>query len=254
MALLAGACQRQEPGATTETGAHTTGSETGSPTSAASDTTGPPPPPPPTACAEATDLTAAPRTIGDAVAFINQLPRPLSLDCVLERLERPLALAATTSVISLQPAAGERSPRLFLFSGDLIMSVAVDGHGVDLLEFGELVGPTTSIKAEIKFPLAGPLALQDPFARIYDRSGGTNCAICHRGETASPNYPLAFASDALRFTDSEAVPLADLRGEHERCDPMAEPDRCARLAAVFDHGPVEHAAFPEHMPTIFDYE
>jgi hypothetical protein len=245
------ACQRPEPGET-ETGARTTGPASDGGSSTASATTDAPSPP--TACVEPTTVTGAPRTIGEAVAFINALPRPLTLDCVLERLERPLALAATRSVVSLQPAAGERSPRLFLFAGDLFMSVAVDGHGVDLLEFGELVGAGRSIKAEIKFPVEGELALEAPFSRIYDGVGGTNCAICHRGESAAPEYPLAFASDALRFPDAEAVPLADLRREYERCDPLAEPARCARLTAVFGHGPVEPGAFAADLLTIYDYE
>lgn len=256
-AVLVGGCHGVEPGASV-TGTSTTGSASGGSTSAASETgdetTGAPLPPPPTACAEATTRTGAPRTIGEAVAFINELPRPLTLDCVLERLERPLAVAATKSVISLQPAVGEHSPRLFLFAGELLMSVAVDGHGVELLEFGEFVGPARTIKAEIEFPLAGPLAEDAPFSRIFDGVDGTHCAICHRGETAAPEYPLAFASDALRFPVLEGVALADLRGEYERCDPDAQPERCARLTALFGHGPVEPAAFAESLPTIYDYE
>lgn len=205
----------------------------------------------PTACAEVTTLTAAPRTIGEAVEFINALPRPLTLDCFLERLERPLAIAATSGVISLQPAVGRHSPRVFLFSGELIMSIAIDGDpGNNLLEFGEVVGPTRSIKAEIQFPLADPVAATAPFERILD-GDGTVCGFCHRDETAAPDYPGAFASAALQLVAYDEVTLADIRDEYERCDPAAQPERCARFAALLGHGEVEQAAFPGEFPTIF---
>lgn len=207
--------------------------------------------PTPTACAEITTLTAAPRTIGEAVEFINALPRPLTLDCFLERLERPLAIAATGGVISLQPAKGRKSPRVFLFSGELIMSIAVDGDpGSTLLEFGEVVEPTRSIKAEIQFPLADPVTAAAPFERIQD-TNGTTCGFCHRDETAAPGYPGAFASAALQLVAYDEVTVADMRDEYERCDPAAEPGRCARFAALLGHGEVEQAAFPSEFPTIF---
>ena len=227
---------------------------TGEAIDATAPTTGEPLPPP-TACAEPTSLTASPRTIGEAIAFINELPQPLTLDCFLERLERPLAIAATRSMISLQPAVGDTSPRLFLFLGDeLVLSVAVDGHGFDLLEFGELVAPTRSIKGEVAFPLDDLLAYDAPFTRIFDGVDGTNCGICHAEEVAEPRYPQAFVSDALRFPDFEEVAFAVVRDAYEHCDPAAQPERCARLTALFGHGPVEAAAFPETMPTIYDYD
>lgn len=256
--LLALAAACNGGASTPEPGATQPGTSTGDPTTTGTPGTTAPttgePPPPPTACAEPTDLTASPRTIGEAVAFINGLPQPLTLDCFLERLERPLAIAATKSVISLQPAVGEASPRLFLFAGELVMSVAVDGHGFDLLEFGELVAPTRSIKGEIAFPLADAIAHDAPFTRIFDGEDGTGCGICHGSEAPAPEYPQAFVSDALRFPDFETVAFADLRREYERCDPAVQPERCARLTALFGHGPVEPAAFPESMPTIYDYE
>lgn len=209
-------------------------------------------PPTPSACPGGTTLTASPRTIGEAVEFINALPRPLALDCFLERLERPLLLAATSGVISLQPAVGRQSPRVFLFSGELIMSVAVDGDpGDTLLEFGEVVGPARSIKAELAFPLDGEVSAAAPFERIQDTASQTKCAICHRDEAAAPEYPGAFASAALQMVAFDEVPLADMREEYERCDAMADPRRCARLAALLGHGDVVQAAFPAEFPTIY---
>lgn len=252
---LAAACNGGAPGsAATPASTSSGGPSTGEATDPAPLTTGEPLPPP-TACAEPTSLTGSPRTIGEAVAFINELPQPLTLDCFLERLERPLAIAATRSMISLQPAVGDANPRLFLFMGEeLVLSVAVDGHGFDLLEFGELVAPTRSIKAEIAFPLDDLLAYDAPFTRIFDGVDGTNCGVCHAEEVAEPRYPQAFVSDALRFPDFEEVAFAVVREQYEDCDPTAQPERCARLTALFGHGPVEAAAFPATMPTIYDYE
>ena len=211
--------------------------------------------PPPTACASATTVLGSPRTIGEVIAFINTLPRPVTLDCFLERLERPLAITSTSSIISVQPAVGEHSPRVFLFVGDaLVLSITVgDYHGFDLLEFGEVIAPARTIKGEIAFPVEAPLAASAPFRRVLDSGGAaTTCALCHRDEAAVPDYPLAFASTMLRFREEEAVTLAALRDEHERCDPLVQPLRCARLTALLGHGPVEAAAFSADLPTIYE--
>lgn len=206
------------------------------------------------ACAEPTTVVGRPRSIAEAVAFINELPRPVTLDCFLERLERPLALNATSSVVSLQPALGSASPRIFLFEDDLIMSVAVDGDpGRFLLEFGELVGEGRSIKAEVAFPVGASLELGDAFERVRD-GDGTLCGVCHGGETASDRYPGAFSSDAFAFRDQERVPLEMLMSRWESCDRKAEPERCERLDALLDHGDVREADFPPGLPTIYDYE
>ncbi len=232
--------------------ASTDGSTTSSTVSDGADSTAAEPPP--TACAEPTDVVGAPQTIGEAVAFIDQLPRPVSLDCFVERLERPLPLNATFSTVSLQPAVGSASPRVFVFYGDLIMSVAVSGDGRQLLEFGELVSDTQSIKAELEFPIAGAVSTVEAMERVLDVTG-TKCRLCHGSEDPSDAYEMAFVSDALRFReDVERVSLTDLRAEYEACDAQVEPERCARLDALFGFGEVVDAEFPESLQTIYDYE
>lgn len=235
----------------------TTGSESGGSGEGGEASTGVVDEAPPTACAAATTVVGSPRTISEAVEYINALPRPLTLDCVLERLARPLAITSTRSVVSLQPAVGSHSPRVFIFLGsELVVTITVgDMHGFDLLEFGEVVAPARSIKAEVGFPVEAPLDASAPFLRVRERGGeNTNCAICHRGEAAAPEYPFAFASNVLRFPVEEEVTLDALRDEHARCDPLVQPRRCARLTALFGHGPVESAAFPDDLPTIYDQE
>lgn len=198
-------------------------------------------------------MVGAPQTLAEAVAFVDALPRPLNLDCVLQQLERPLALNATHSTVSLQPAVGAQSPRVFIFYGDLIMSVAVDGDGRDLLEFGELVSETQSIKGELEFPLEGPITVTDATERILDTMG-TKCRLCHGSESPSQAYPMAFVSDALAFRTIERVELSRLHEERAACDPEAEPERCVRLDALLGFGAVVDAEFPETLQTIYDYE
>src|SRR5437868_4300008 len=107
---------------------------------------------PPSRCQPPSGTSGAPRTIMEVTALANALPHPLALTCFLEALERPLDLHAALSTVSLQPAPNPRSPRIFLFTGDVIMSVAPDGLGQSLLEIGQLVAPDRSLKAELKFP------------------------------------------------------------------------------------------------------
>lgn len=204
-------------------------------------------PPPP-------GVSATPTTIAQTVELINALPRPASLDCFLESLDRPLRITSTVSTVSLQPADGARSPRVFLFSGDLVMSVAIDGDGKHLLEFGEPVTPTRSLKAEIAFPLTDTLPVEAPFTRVME-GDGTSCGLCHGSEEPAMNGPVpeAFVSDALRFRDDELVELDALEAEWQACDPDLEPERCARLDAIFGHGEVLDQPFSADLPTIYDY-
>ncbi len=194
-----------------------------------------------------------PATIAATVDLINSLPRPVTVECFLESLDRPLYAEATRSVISLQPALGNRSPRVFLITTGLIMSWVPDGKGARLVEFGEFVTPTRTLKGEIAFPVMAELGPAAPYSSI--KSGtGTTCRFCHREEERALTIPFAdaFISGAFRPDWRSRVELADLRNERVMCDPVAEPDRCALLRAFFDHGPVEPREFPPGVPTIFE--
>src|SRR5689334_21320856 len=65
--------------------------------------------PPPARCRPPSGVSGTPRTIFEVAALANALPHPLSLTCFLESLDRPLALHAAVSTISLQPAPAARS-------------------------------------------------------------------------------------------------------------------------------------------------
>src|SRR5688572_8672144 len=108
----------------------------------------------------------SPHSIPDAVEWINAQPKPLSLPCFLEALDRPLALYATESIFGAQPAVGKRSPRMFLFAEPLIMTITPEGRGSHLLEFGERRSETTSLKGEIVFPVEAELEPSAPYERV----------------------------------------------------------------------------------------
>lgn len=205
-------------------------------------------------CTPPDGVSGSPGTIAQAVELINALPRPLSLECFIEALDRPLAITATTSTVSLQPAVGHESPRVFTFTGDLVMSIAIAGKGAALLELGEPAGENRSLKAEVEFPLDDELPIESPFERTLRPGPVSTCGVCHAYEEPAVDAPapMAFTSEALRFRDEELVDLETLRAEWTACDKDAEPARCARLDAFFAHGDVVHQPFDPGLPTIYE--
>jgi hypothetical protein len=179
-------------------------------------------------------------------------PDGLTIPCLVESLPRPLAALATKSTFSVQPAAGPRSPRMFLFSGNLVMSIVPAGNGRHLLELAEFTSPTRSIKGEIAFPLTAPLSASTPYDRVL-LAPGTRCGFCHGSEQPALDVTAAqtFDSDVLRPPSSELVSLPYLQSETLVCDPKVEPDRCAMLTAVFSHGEVDEHQFSPMASTIF---
>jgi hypothetical protein len=210
------------------------------------------PPPAADPCLSATP-SAAPASVTEVVDLVNTLPKPTALSCLLSSLPGPLPLVATRSVFSAQPAVGQRSPRIFLLYSGLTMSIALDGMGKDLLEFGEHRPEQRSLKAEIEFPVADELTHDAPFQRILYQAGQTSCAFCHRNESRDDaiDFAEAFVSIAYRPANFQAAvsvsELAQLRAE---CDAEAEPQRCAVLQSLFARGmpidqsfPVDYATF-----------
>jgi hypothetical protein len=206
-------------------------------------------------CAPAT-ASGSPASIVQAIALANDLftshPGQVTLPCFVESLDRPLATLATASVFSAQPAIGRRSPRIFLFSGPLVMSVVPDGEAAALLELAEYTSPTRSIKAEVLFPLRAPLAATAPYDRVRFNSG-TTCGSCHGTEVTAKGVSLthAFESDVLRPRTQEEVSPVYLEDETRNCDSRKEPMRCEMLDAVFGHGAVTTEHFSPDARTIY---
>jgi hypothetical protein len=194
------------------------------------------------------------------VDLLNALPRPVTVACFLESLERPLYLNATKSFISLQPAVGLKSPRLFLMFEGMSLSVVPEGSGSKLIEFGEFVTPERTLKAEVGTPITAPVQPGDPYRSPISTSPstsntrGTTCRTCHGQEERAEDIPFAeaFHSLALRPDPRSVVTLESARAERAACPDQDVGERCAMLRALFDHGEVLPRDFPEALPTIFD--
>ncbi len=211
--------------------------------------------PPPTGrqrCQPPPGFTGSPQTIDEAVALLNALPKPTSVSCFVESLDRPLTVFSTNSAFSAQPALSTRSPRVFIRTGNLWSSIVI-GDPSHLLEFGYLLpGTMRSIKGELKLPLEQPVAPSAPFDRVL-YGGGTACGLCHFHEAPAPLAGIsnAFSSVAFKPRPETRVSLEALRLEAQTCSWQAEPERCEMLAAVFDGGAVVEDPFPESMETFF---
>lgn len=204
-------------------------------------------PPAPRTCVAPQGL-GSPTSIQDVVDLINALPKPTSLPCVLESLDRPLAVAATDSRSSAQPSSGAENPRLFITREPLILSVLPEGPGSDTLEFAVDVGDGLSIKAELVFPIEEDVADSEPYAQIRERTG-TGCGSCHLRERRwdTVDEAVVFASEALQYPPHRDISPGFVGALAGVCDAEATPDRCAVLTAVFGHGSVIAQPLPESL-------
>lgn len=204
-------------------------------------------------CLPAEGTTGSPQTIGELLDLVNGLPHPVQLPCLVESLVRPLALNANFNTQSAQPALGKRSPRIFVILNESLSMSLVPG--ADTLEFGErnVDDPGLSVKGELHFPIDDQLVIEDAFSSIApDESTGltldqgTRCGVCHGNEKATSRYQVrgAFTSLIVRPTSFFAVDVAAIEQERDACDSAEEPERCALLRALFDHGDVVQTAFP----------
>jgi hypothetical protein len=190
-------------------------------------------------CAPGAGASGSPRTIPEAIELINSLPKPTSLACFIQSLDRPLTLFMTESYQSLQPATGPESPRTFVLRDDLEMSIVFDGEASNTLEFGYLTSSSRSIKAEILFPIRTNVRESTLFDRIQASPQTTVCGSCHVAEVLRdfPGFPNGvFESDVYEPFDIFEVELESMKAEAAACDESAEPYRCELLSAVFDHG------------------
>ncbi len=212
------------------------------------------------ACRPPNGISARPRSIAETVDLVNALPRPVTVACFLESLERPLYLNATKSFISLQPAVGMRSPRLFLMFEGMSLSVVPEGSGSKLIEFGQFVSAERTLKAELGTPITGLVQPGDPYRSPLpttvspSSNRGTTCRTCHGQEERAEDIPFAeaFHSLALRPAPRTIVTLEDVRAERNACPDEDTGERCAILRALLDHGEVLPRDFPDTLPTIFD--
>ena len=190
-------------------------------------------------CLPDSTVTGNPQNIEEMVALINSFPKPVSLPCVLESLDRPITLTASANTFSAQPAYGPNNPRIFIERGDLTLAVVTKGEGRALLEFGHNQTETRSLKAELHFPIETEVAPDAPYTRVLD-DRGTSCAFCHFNETLDTNidFAEAYVSEIIELLPFDVVELDYLVWSFENCDRELEPDRCAMFDSIFAHGEV----------------
>lgn len=196
--------------------------------------------------------TFDPKTIDELMATIAALPKPIELECILKSLKRPLAVYATTSKMSVQPAVGPRDPRIFIFRGNLVLSFVTSGEGSLVLEFSQMKSDVRSIKGEIPIPIVSNFRPEDAFSRIIT-SGKTSCSGCHSSELSDVvmNGVQLYSSKALKPTSSLKVSLVDLQSEYYLCASSSDKSRrCAIYSALFSYGPLTDQEFPADTPTL----
>lgn len=199
-------------------------------------------------CAAPEGVSRRPATIEEVVSLLNSLPKPVTVSCFLESLERPLNVALTNNQTSAQPAVGSRSPRIFILNDKLYMSVVPEGRGRDYLELSYLTSATTSIKAEIEFPIVEEISKSKPYSNVLFNSG-TNCRSCHRAEKQVglvDAIPI-FDSWAYQPEKDTLVDLDQFKKEYNVCNFDKEPERCEIITALFGNGEVQNQSFPKSM-------
>lgn len=194
----------------------------------------------PTICRAPEGVSGRPSNLVEVVALMNALPRPTTLTCFLEALERPLQVFMTSSNQSLQPSPGARSPRTFIVNEPLVMSIVFEGAAAVTLELGYRTTQTRSIKTELIFPLEAEVTYANLFDEI--KAGQvTRCSQCHTAEVLEFNDEIqaeVYESDIYEPFDPYDVDVEAVRAERASCDPSVEPERCELLSALFDHGDV----------------
>jgi len=203
-------------------------------------------------CVPPVGISGSPKTIEEAVSLINALPKPVTVPCFLESLDRPLNVSLTNNEVSAQAAVGSRSPRIFIMIDKLFISVVPEGLGRDFVEFSYLTGSDMSIKAEVEFPVVQPVSAKDPYDSVL-YGNGTSCSFCHKGERRSSlvDFATAYESRALQPAEDTLVDLEMFRKELPICNFQKEPERCEMIKALLTHGEVRSRRFPASIPYNF---
>lgn len=187
------------------------------------------------------DALTPPTTIGAITERINQLP-PTTPPCLLASLPRPLVVVASSSITSAQPAPSRDTPRLFLIDREVAISFVPGGDGAHLVEFGQWLSATRTLKGELELPRVDAFALDAAFTRTHFSPTVTSCGLCHREEQVEPGG--GSSSLAFRPLPQTVVPFTELAREHEKCTRSADAsERCMMFHALFDFGDVRSGSF-----------
>jgi hypothetical protein len=195
----------------------------------------------------------SPSTIEEVVDLLDRLNSPVTVPCIVEALDRPLAINSTRGLVSAQPAESVHNPRIFILLEGVTLSIVPAGRGSELLEIGQYFSPSESLKAELYMPIATPVSNDDLYGHLRYNESITVCGLCHRDEylATEVGHPNAYISTAYKPLEVEQVPLDAVRAEHESCNPDETPERCEIYSAIFDNGKVVHQDFPEEQPFFY---
>lgn len=185
------------------------------------------------------------KTIDDAVRLANALPKPLTVDCFVANIKKPLKVFAVDNPFSAQPSFGVNSPRIFIISNNLTISVVPDGAGKDFIEFSLITGQMVSVKGEFAFPITGQLESDLPYTRILEKPFGTACRVCHQNENRNTSITTgeAYNSNILTPDPFKRISQSYLRSQASVC---AQPDdfRCRLLKTIYIDGSASDTLFP----------
>ncbi|MET0414057.1 MAG: hypothetical protein ABW217_22295 [Polyangiaceae bacterium] len=202
-------------------------------------------------CSAPVAVSSNPRTIAEAVALMNALPRPTTLTCFIESLSGPLDVYFSKSQLSAQPADGEASPRTFIVNGSLFMSSVPSGFARNTLELGFRTSAERAIRAEIAFPLLAPVTPRTMAEHIEFGERATFCGFCH-GREARASDPflgeLGFESDVILPNPDDELSIDAVRALAETCDTFGDDERCGRLRALFGHGALQRSSAFDESP------
>lgn len=192
------------------------------------------------------DSIRSPSSIDQAVVLINALPKPLSADCFVRALKRPLKVFATNSPASVQPAYDGDNPRIFIINKNFVMAFVPKGGSKSLMEMSMKVSPTGSIKAELQFPIVNDLNVDSPYSRIREGAYGTSCRTCHTNEGmyAGAASSQVFQSNFIVPLDSSRVSQAYMKAQAMYCNSNIDKYRCQMLQSIFIDGQAQDSTFP----------
>jgi len=197
-------------------------------------------------CGKLNLANSNPTTIQQFIDFVNELPKPVTVNCVLEAIERPLTIAATSNRFSAQGATGSTSPRIFVEKGKLIMTFVPGGPERFNIELAETTTSDQSIKGDLKFPINDSLLEYSAFISIYG-GGEPACAnLCHTSFKKLQTYDdgsVKYSSNRIFPKENSIVPLIDLELFRQDCDSVGS-DICNFYRSLFDHGDVDKFVFP----------
>lgn len=177
-----------------------------------------------------------PQTIGEFINYVNALPKPTDINCVVENLQRPLFLAGSSGKASAQPATGEESPRIFIRRGDkLLLSFVGTGDMSDAIELSELTENEQSIKGELKFPVKENIIESSPFKTLMVDKEARCASKCHLGLEEVKTYDdgtLEYASPFLTIRKNDYVDSSEMKTFWGNC--KIAGDKTSQLCKFYD--------------------